>query len=602
MGLRIGYRAPSMDCQIVFTLGMVGLALAAMIRELAAPDLVLMAALICFGAAGILSPGQTFAGFANPVVATVGALFIVSAALRETGALDMTLGRVLGRSNSPQIAIFRMALPVAGLSAFLNNAPIVAMMTPTVTDWARRSRVAATQFLIPLSYASILGSVTTIIGTSTILTITGMVRDAGLEPWGFFEPAPVGLLIAIAGILYLIFVAPGRLPVRLDAAEELDDRSREYTAAMRVTPGSPLDGMTVEEANLRNLPGLFLVEVDRGTRLITPVSPDQSLQIGDILVFAGVLTTIIDLQRIRGLEPAAPEDLIQSLPGGRNRPMVEAVVSASSPLIGQSVKESNFRAVYDAVVIAVHRNAERVQGKIGDIVLHPGDTLLMQCAPEFMRLHHNSRDFYLASELPGAHPPAFDRAWTALGILAVMIAVVGFGQVHISIAAFVTVAALIGTRCISATKARQAVDWSVLITIGAGLGIANAMTQSGAASFVAHGLVSAVGSFGPFASLVVIYALCLMMAETLHHNAAVAIMFPIALAASIQLGVDPRPFIMTVAMAAACAFASPVSYQTHLIVYGAGSYRFREFLRVGLPLDLICAAVALTVIPWFWPF
>lgn len=590
-----------MDWQIVFTLGMVGLALAAMIRELAAPDLVLMATLICFGAAGVLSPGQTFAGFANPVVAAVGALFIVSAALRETGALDMTLGRALGRFSSVPISILRMAVPVAGLSAFLNNAPIVAMMTPTVTDWARRSRVAASQFLIPLSYASILGSVTTIIGTSTILTVTGMVLDAGLEPWGFFEPAPVGILIALAGVLYLVFVAPGRLPVRIEAAEELDDRSREYTSAMRVTPGSPLDGMTVEEANLRNLPGLFLVEIDRGTRLITPVSPDQSLLSGDILVFAGVLTTIIDLQRIRGLEPAAPEDLIQSLPGGRNRPMVEAVVSASSPLIGQSVKQSNFRAVYDAVVIAVHRNAERVQGKIGDIVLRPGDTLLMQCAPEFMRLHHNSRDFYLASELPGAHTPAFDRAWTALGILALMVLVVVFGQIHISIAAFVTVAALIGTRCISATKARQSVDWSVLITIGAGLGIANAMTQSGAAGFVAHGLVTAVGSFGPFASLVVIYALCLVMAETLHHNAAVAIMFPIALAASAQLGVDSQPFVMTVAIASACAFASPVSYQTHLIVYGAGGYRFGDFLRVGLPLDLICAAVALAAIPWFWP-
>jgi di/tricarboxylate transporter len=590
-----------MDWQIAFTLGMVGLALAAMIRELAAPDLVLMAALICFGATGILSPSQTFAGFANPVVAAVAALFIISAALRETGALDMTLGRVLGRSDSVRLSMLKMTLPVAGLSAFLNNAPIVAMMTPTVTDWARRSRVAASQFLIPLSYASILGSVTTIIGTSTILTVTGMVLDAGLEPWGFFEPAPVGILVASAGLLYLIFVAPGRLPVRLEAAEELDDRSREYTSAMRVTADSPLDGMTVEEANLRNLPGLFLVEIDRGTRLITPVSPDQSLQKGDILVFAGVLSTIIDLQRIRGLEPAAPEDLIQSLPGGRNRPMVEAVVSASSPLIGQSVKQSNFRAVYDAVVIAVHRNAERVAGKIGDIVLRPGDTLLMQCAPEFMRLHRNSRDFYLASELPGAHTPAFDRARIALGILVVMVLVVALGNIHISIAAFVTVAALIGTRCISATKARQSVDWSVLITIGAGLGIANAMTQSGAASFVAHGLVTAVGSLGPQASLIVIYLLCLLMAETLHHNAAVAIMFPIALAASAQLGVDSRPFVMTVAIASACAFASPVSYQTHLIVYGAGGYRFRDFLRVGIPLDLICAAVALTAIPRFWP-
>jgi di/tricarboxylate transporter len=591
-----------MDWQIVFTLGLVAVALAAMIRELAPPDLVLMATLICFGATGILTPGETFAGFANPVVAAVGALFMVSTALRETGALDMTLGRVLGRAPKIRRALARMALPVAGLSAILNNAPIVAMMTPTVIDWARRRRVAASQLLIPLSYASILGSTTTIIGTSTILTVTGMVLDAGLEPWGFFEPAPVGILVAAAGLLYLVFVAPSRLPIRIDDVEELDEKSREYTAAMRVSEGSPLHGRTVEEANLRNLPGLFLVEIDRGERLITPVSPDQSLQIGDILVFAGVLSTIIDLQRTRGLEPAAPEDLIQSLPGGRHRPMVEAVVSASSPLIGQSVKQSNFRAVYDAVVIAVHRNAERVQGKIGDIVLRPGDTLLMQCAPEFMRLHRNSRDFYLASELPGAAAPSFRHARAALGILAAMVLAVSLGGIHISVAAFVAVAALLGTRCITATQARQSVDWSVLVTIGAGLGIAHAMTQSGAAALVATGLVSAVGGFGPVATLIVIYVLCLLMAETLHHNAAVAIMFPIALAAAGQLGVDARPFVMTVAIASACAFALPVSYQTHLIVYGAGGYRFSDFIRVGLPLDVICGVVALTAIPRIWPF
>ncbi len=590
-----------MDWQILFTLGLVAVALAAMVRELAPPDLVLMATLICFGVTGILSPAETFSGFANPVVAAIGALFIVSAALRETGALEMTLGRVLGRYLGIRRSMLRITVPVAALSAFLNNAPIVAMMTPTLIDWSRRQRVSASKFLIPLSYASILGSLTTVIGTSTILTIVGLVDQAGLEPWGFFEPAPVGLLIAGAGLLYLFFVAPGRLPDEIEAVEELDDRSREYTAAMRVTEGSALSGQTVEEAALRNLPGLFLVEIDRGAHLITPVGPDQILQSGDILVFAGVVSTIIDLQRTRGLEPAAPEDLLQSLPGGRNRPMVEAVVSASSPLIGQSVKQSNFRSVYDAVVIAVHRNAERLQGKIGDIVLRPGDTLLMQCAPEFMRLHRNSRDFYLASELPGAARPAFEHARTALGILAVMVLAVSLGGIHISIAAFVAVAALLGTRCISASQAREAVDWSVLITIGCGLGIANAMTQSGAAQFVAQGLVVSVGNLGPIATLIVIYLLCLLMAETLHHNAAVAIMFPIALAASAQLGVDSRPFVMTVAIASACAFAFPVSYQTHLIVYGAGGYRFADFIRVGIPLDLICAAVALTAIPRIWP-
>jgi di/tricarboxylate transporter len=591
-----------MDWQIVFTLGLLGLALTFMVREIAAPDLVLMAALICFGVTGILSPVETFKGFANPVVAAIGALFIVSAALRETGALEMTLGRVLGRHTGTRRSMIRMSIPVAALSGFLNNAPIVAMMTPTVIDWGRRNQIAASKFLIPLSYASILGSLFTVIGTSTILTIVGLVDQAGLPQWSFFEPAPVGILIAAAGFLYLVFVAPSRLPSHMEAPEELDNRTREYTAAMRVTQGSPLHGRTVEEADLRNLPGLFLVEIDRGAHLITPVSPEQVLESGDILVFAGVVSTIIDLQRTRGLEPAAKEELIKSLPGGRNRPMVEAVVSASSPLIGQTVKQSNFRAVYDAVVIAVHRNAERVQGKIGQIQLRPGDTLLMQCAPEFLRLHRNSRDFYLASELSSTATPAFERARVSLGILVAMVLAVALCGIHISIAAFAAVGALIGTRCISPTQAREAVDWSVLITIGCGLGIANAMDQSGAARFVASGLVASVGEFGPMATLIVIYALCLVMAETLHHNAAVAIMFPIALAASQQLGVESAPFVMTVAIASACAFAFPISYQTHLIVYGAGGYRFRDFLRVGLPLDFICAVVAILAIPWLWPF
>lgn len=591
-----------MDWQIALTLGLIAVALTAMVRELAAPDLVLMATLICLGATGILTPRETFAGFANPVVAAVGALFMVSAALRETGALDMTLGRVLGRSQSMRRSMARMTIPVAGLSAFLNNAPIVAMMTPTVIDWSRRNQVAASRFLIPLSYASILGSVNTLIGTSTILTVAGLVIEAGMRPMTFFEPAPVGILVAATGLLYLIFVAPSRLPDHLEVQEELGARSREYTAAMRVVPGSPLHGKTVEDANLRSLPGLFLVEIDRGDMLITPVRPEQRVREGDILVFAGVLSTIIDLQRIRGLEPAAPGDLLKSLPGGRNRAMVEAVVSTSSPLIGQSVKDSNFRSVYDAVVIAVHRNAERVAGKIGEIVLRPGDTLLMQCSPDFMKTHHNSRDFYLASELPGATPPAFEGARMALGILVAMVLAVSVGGVHISLAAFVCVAALLGARCLTASQAREAVDWSVLITIGAGLGIATAMENSGAAAFVAQGMVAAVGGAGPMATLIVIYLLCLLMAETLHHNAAVAIMFPIAMAAAAQFGVDPRPFVMTVAIGSACAFAFPISYQTHLIVYGAGAYRFGDFLRVGLPLDFLCGAVALLAIPRIWPF
>jgi di/tricarboxylate transporter len=599
-----------MDWQIALTLGVIVLALVLMVREVAPPDLVLMAALITLGLAGILTPRETFSGFANPVVAVVGVLFMLSAALRETGALDMTLGRFLAGSRDVRSGIARITLPVAGLSAFLNNAPIVAMMTPTVIDWARRQSMSPSRFLIPLSYASILGSTLTVIGTSTNLIVAGLILDAGMPEMRFFELAPVGLPILAVGLVYLIVVAPRLLPDLQDSSDIVGERRREYIATMVVRPDCVLVDKTVEQAGLRHLPGLFLFEINRRHGVVTPVGPEERIQQNDHLVFAGVVSTIIDLQRIRGLVPLseeeeqASEDLDREAAdlARRRHLLVEAVVSTSSPLVGQSIRESNFRSRFNAAVIAVHRNAERVPGKIGEIVIRPGDTLLMQTAPNFIQQHRNSPDFYLASELPGTEKPRFDRAWVAMGVLACMVLVVSSGILPISLAAFAAVGVLILTRCISATKARQSVDWSILIVIAAGLGLARAMEKTGAATAVAHFIVSLFRDLGPMGALVLIYLTSHLMAELLHHSASVAIAFPIAVATAHQVGAEPRAFVMAVAIGAVCSFASPVAYQTHLIVYGAGRYRFSDFLRVGLPLNFICGLTAILVIPRIWPF
>jgi di/tricarboxylate transporter len=316
-------------------------------------------------------------------------------------------------------------------------------------------------------------------------------------------------------------------------------------------------------------------------------------------VFAGVVSTIVDLQRIRGLVPVSDE----AMPAAADptHRLAEAVISASSPLVGNSIRGTNFRTVYDAAVIAVHRNGERVPGKIGEIVLRAGDTLLLQSAPGFLRAHRNSPDFYLVSELGEGTKPRYERAWLALGVLVVMVVTVSAGFQEIAIASFVAAGALVATRCLTGPQARRSVDWSILVVIGAGLGIAAAMQKTGAAGFIAQGLLQATGDIGPLAALALIYLLCLLMAEILHHNAAVAIMFPIAVATANQVGADPRGFVMAVALASNCAFASPVTYQTHLIVYGPGGYKFMDFVRVGLPLDLLTAAVAITVVPWIWP-
>ena len=589
-----------MEWQGWLTLAVVLLALAAMVREVAGPDLIMMAALFTLAASGVLTPAETFAGFANQALAAVGALFVVSAALQETGALEATAGRIFARARGERSGLARICPPVAVFSAVLNNAPIVAMMTPTVIDWARRRRLAPSRFLIPLSYASILGSITTVIGTSTTLTVAGLVLDASMPEIGFFELAPVGVPIALLGLLYLQYAAPRLLPERKDPTEQLGESRREYTGSMMVEADCALVGQTVEEAGLRHLPGLFLVEIDRAGRVITPVGPDQVIRADDQLVFAGVVSTLLDLQRIRGLVPVTDE--ATPAPRLANHRLIEAVVSLSSPLVNQSIRDAAFRTVYDAAVIAVHRNGERVPGKIGEIVLQPGDTLLLQGAPGFHRAHRNSPDFYLVSEIAGTEAPRYDRAWVAIAILVAMVLSASLGVFPIAIAAFLAAGALIGTRCVSGRVARRSVVWPILIVIGAGLGVATAMEKTGAADFIANLLTSATGGLGPLATLAVVYAVGVLLAELLHHNAAVAIMFPIAVATAHQVGADPRPFIMAIAVAGCCAFASPVTYQTHLIVYGPGGYRFMDFVKVGLPLDLLCGVVAIALIPIVWPF
>jgi di/tricarboxylate transporter len=580
-----------------YTLAVVAAMIFLLAREIAGPDLIVMGGLFALAGVGILTPAETFTGFANTALAAVGALFIVSAGIRETGLLESGVVRLFGRARSARSALLRMCPPMAGFSAFLNNAPIVAMMTPVVIEWAQRRGLSPSRLLIPLSYATILGSLLTVIGTSVNLSVAGLILENDMPPMGFFELLPVGLPVCLVGLFYIVVVAPRWLPDRRDLAEEIGERRREYVTSMRVESGSHLVGQTVEEAGLRQLPGLFLVEIDRRGHSLTPVGPEERLEAEDRLVFAGVVSTIVDLQRLPGLVPDEGDDAVAS---GERR-LTEAVISTSSPLIGQSIRDASFRTRYEAAVIAVHRNGERVGGKIGEIVLHPGDTLLLQTATGFLRTHRNSPDFFLVSEIGTDSAPRPEKAWIALVILAVMVVTAALGIWPISIAAFLAAGALVATRCINGRIARQAVQWPVLIIIGAGFGIALAMQKTGAAGFIADGLVLASGGYGAVATLAVVYGATLLTAEMLHHNAAVAVMIPIGIAAANNVGADPRAFIMAVAMAANCAFANPVTYQTHLIVYGPGGYRFSDFFRVGLPLDLICAVIALALIPLIWP-
>ena len=336
--------------------------------------------------------------------------------MQETGGIDWLVHRLLGRPKSTRTAVARIVFPTAALSAFINNTPLVAMMVPVLGDWCKKVGISPSKIMLPLSYASILGGICTLIGTSTNLVVSGQLAQkikAGELPEGsralaMFDTAWVGIPVALVGCLFIIMVAPRLLPDRKPALSRLED-PREYTAEMLVPADSLLGGKTIEEAGLRHLPGAYLAEIDRDGAVIGAVSPDERLRAGDRLVFVGVVESVVDLQRMRGLIPATNQIFELGTPRS-TRCLIEAVVSNTFPLLGETIRASRFRTVYGAVILAVARNGERLRQKIGDIVLRAGDTLLLESQPAFIEEQKNRRDFFLVSRLGDAKPAQHERA------------------------------------------------------------------------------------------------------------------------------------------------------------------------------------------------
>ncbi len=414
-----------------------------------------------------------------------------------------------------------------------------------------------------------------------------------------FEIGWVGVPCSLAGVAYILLIGRFLLPERLPAGSQFSD-PRQYTVEMLVKLGSPLIGQTIECAGLRQLPGMFLIELDRDGLILPAVEPTEVLRAGDRLVFAGVVESVLDLQKIRGLEPATDQVFKLDAPR-RERCLIEAVVSTSCPVVGRTIREGRFRTSYNAVVIAVARDGERIKKKIGDIILRPGDTLLLEAHPSFADQHRNARDFLLISPLEGSAPPRHERAPLAMAILAAMVLAVALEWLTMLKAAFLAAGLIILTRCVSGRDARRSVDWSVLIVIAASIALGRAMDKTGAAGSIATALISAA-SGQPWISLAVVYGVTMLFTELITNNAAAVLVFPIALATSEKLGVDVMPFAIAIMMAASASFSTPIGYQTNLMVYGPGGYRFTDYFRVGIPLNLMMWAITVSIIPWIWPF
>lgn len=562
---------------------------------------------------GILSPEIALSGFSNSGLITVAVLFVVVTGLRETGGIDMFAERLLGRPKKLRTGLIRLMVPTFGLSVFLNNTPVVAMMIPVVMDWCRKQKFAVSKVLIPLSYASILGGTCSLIGTSTNLVVAGMVSDTlkdraarnvsvdsdDIHQVRMFDITPVGLVSALLAGGLLLLIAPKLLPDRSGSATLLSD-PREYTLEMIIPQGSALNDKTVEQAGLRRLPGCYLAEISRDDNIIAPVEPRQKLHIGDRLRFVGVVESIRDLQNIRGLEPAT--DQIFKLDSPRYRRLLfEAVVSTTCPVAGKTIREGEFRNRYNAVVIAVARSGKRLTGRIGDIELKPGDVLLLEADAGFGGRYRNSRDFLLVSGLRNSVPRRHNRAPIAVALMVLMIGAATAEIVSMAVAALVAAGLMVGTRCCSLTQARRSVDWTVLIVIGSALGLGFALEETGAAHQIATAMVSLAGG-QPWLALAMVYLTTMLLTELITNNAAAALMYPFALATAEQLGVNFMPFVICLMMAASASFSTPIGYQTNLMVYGPGGYRFMDFLRVGIIMNFTMAVISIVLIPFVFPF
>ena len=588
-----------MDWQGWFT---VALTVAVLATLIAVPrlttDLVLMGALLLLSITGILEPDEALLGFANTGLMTVAAMFIVAAAIRASGGVDLVVERVLGRPAGPRGALVRLMLPVVGLSAFLNNTPVVATMIPAVSQWARRIRVPSSALMIPLSYASILGGTITLIGTSTNLVVNGQYQVLTGKPgFSLFAIAPIGLIVAVAGTLFVVFAAPKLLKVRRSPDQTFAD-TRSFTFEVAVARDGPLVGKTIQQAGLRHLERIYLAEIERDGGVITAVAPEEMLRGGDRLVFVGETEAIVDVLRINGLVAAVGSQpaLERNVP---ERRLVEAVVAEHCEVVGHTIRDGRFRDRYGAVVLAVARNGEHIRGRLSSIILQPGDLLLLEARPAVVGRLKQSRDFLLMNVLEHELPD-HSHALISWAILGGIVALATSGAMSMLNAALLGVAAMLATRCIGVNEARRALDLPVLVTIAASFALGNALEKTGAAEYLGKGIVAAAGG-EPWLLLALTYLSVMVLTEMITNNAAAMLMLPVALAVTHTAGLNDVPYVMAVMMAASASFATPIGYQCNLMVYGPGGYRFSDFLRIGIPMNCLVATITITAIPLIWP-
>lgn len=622
IGVAVSLVLFTMSLEIALTLLVIGLTLVAFLREWASPDVLALSILCLLVALGLIDTKEMANVFRNEAPLTIAALFVIGGALERSGAVDQ-IGRLLQRRVKGGVRSSILAITVVAtfFSAWMNNTAIVAILLPMSLGFARSKNISASKLLIPLSYSSILGGCCTLIGTSTNLLVNGTLRDLGLEPMSMFTLSPVGIPLAIAGIAYLVVFGPKLLPARSSITGSLDiDHRTTLLHHLLIKEGSPLIGRSLFDTPLGSIgKGVHVVEIRRqGARLMIPLS-EVKVERNDRFLVAlhrqkkGVKMGEELFAEFGALELSTVDGIVSEL-----------VISSESSLIGTTLAESEFRQRYNCVVLAVHRDGQNITSQMADLPLDRGDTLLVITAVNNLASLKGTRDFLMTdspASTQGAGTAPVVARWpifVSWGILAAVVLTVaitdllnrvnpGIPVVPIHYAALVGALSLLWAGILTPREAYASIDWQVLMMLYGLLGIGMAMQSTGTAEWLAKNLVEMAGHFTtpdllPYVMLWLVFLLTLLLTEVLSNNATAVMMVPIVVKLADQMSVDSRPFVICITVAASCAFALPMGYQTHMMVYGPGGYRFSDFLRAGIPLNTICWVVSCLLIPLFWPF
>ena len=567
-------------------------------KEWIRPSLSFLAAVLFFILCGILPAEELLRGFSNPSIASIFLLILLTAGLRKNFNVESLFDKAFRSAKSYRSFLLLMMGQVAFISSFMNNTPVVAAMTPYVFNWGKKNRISPSKLLIPLSFATICGGMITIIGTSTTLVLNGFLVERGLEGLNVLNLFILGVAVTLMFILFIILFGHRLLPDHTDLLEEFKRNKREYLVETQLSPTSRLLNKTIKDAGLRNLKGVYLVEIVRRNITISPVEPSEIVEEEDTLIFAGNTTDIVELVKSdQGI--ILPELRVEGNNGQID--VIEAVISNGSSLVGKKVKDTDFRNRYDAAIVAIHRNGEKLSGKIGEIKISAGDLLLVYAGPNFKDRVDLYRDIYIVSNIKALYNPGKTKTYSLAGIALLAIVLLAFGLYSLFTSLLIIFTLMVGLRMITRQDMKRELDINLIAILVLSLALGQATITSGAAGLLSTLIVNALMPFGAIAILCGLLLLTTVLTSFITNVGAVAIAFPLAYTIANNMQVDGAPFYLGIAFAASAAFMTPIGYQTNLIIYGPGGYTFKDFFKIGIPVTVVYLITVLTGLIILYP-